>query len=151
MESMPSRRSSSDSVKPRRGRPRNTPPPTKPPSKKVNGSAASVKGTKNKEDEATEDKIDLSRETACRLCDKKDFRVESDALAKHYATAHFKAVLESEIKNDNTCYICKAKKLRSNYGSRKELMLHLATLHSRAENLLADELGLPVENSKQTK
>lgn len=148
---MPSRRSSSDSVKPRRGgRTRNETPPPRP-LKKVNGSHKETKDKKKDKDEESEDRIDLSSETSCRLCDKKDFKPNTEALAKHYATAHFKSSLETEIRSDNSCNICKAKKLKSMFGSRKELVLHLATVHSRAEHLLSDQLGIPVDSSKLTR
>ena len=108
---MPSRRSSSDSVKPRRGRQRTEAPSAKgtSTSKKVNGSANSKKKDKEPEEVDSDDKIDLSSETSCRLCDnKKEFKPNTEALAKHYALAHFKASLEGEIKGgDNVCNICK--------------------------------------------
>ena len=107
---MPSRRSSSDSVKPRRGRQRNETPSSKSSSKKVNGSTNSKKKDKEEKEEVdSDDKIDLSSETSCRLCDnKKEFKPNTDALAKHYALAHFKTSLEGEIKGgDNVCNICK--------------------------------------------
>ena len=137
-DTMPSRRSSAESPKPRRGRARaetETPPPK--PTKKVNGSLKEKK-------EDSRDTINLSVEVACRLCDKKDFNPVTEALAKHYATAHFKALLEAEVK-DNNCNICKAKKLRSVFSSKREMIVHLATAHARAEHLLSDELGIPVE------
>lgn len=146
---MPSRRSSAESPKPRRGRPRaetETPPPPPKPSKKVNGS---VKETKEKKDDPN-DTINLSQEVSCRLCDKKDFNPVTEALAKHYATAHFKALLEAEVK-ENNCNICKAKKLRSVFSSKREMIIHLATAHSRAEHLLSDELGIPVEVTKNSR
>ena len=121
VESMPSRRSSVDSVKPRRGgaRTRNeTPPPaalskstkktngtTKDESKKESTKEAAKKGKEDADD--PEDSIDLSAETSCRLCDKKDFRANTEALTKHYATMHYKVNLESEIKNETNCIVCK--------------------------------------------
>ena len=38
--------------------------------------------------------------------------------------------------------------MRSSFTSKRELVVHLATIHSRAEHMLADELGIPVDNSK---
>ena len=147
---MPSRRSSSDTVKPRRGvrtRKEVAPPSTaKSAVKKTNGTLKeSVKANDDDETPSADDKIDLSIETCCRLCDKKDFKPDTDALAKHYAIAHYKINLESEIKNDNNCNICRAKKLRSVFTSKKELLLHMAVSHSRVENYLSDELGIPLD------
>jgi len=142
LDSMPSRRSSSDSVKPRRGA-RTRKDVASKPTRKTNGSVKeSVK--KKEKDEDCDDRIDLSSETSCRLCDKKDFKPETDALIKHYASCHFKTNLEAEIKNDSNCNICRAKKLRSVFGGKKELLFHMAKVHSRVENFLADELGLPI-------
>ena len=71
--------------------------------------AGSKKKEKEPEEVDSDDKIDLSSETNCRLCDnKKEFKPNTEALAKHYALAHFKASLEGEIKGgDNVCNICK--------------------------------------------
>ena len=108
---MPSRRSSVDSLKPRRGaRTRNETPPPKSSAKKTNGTTKdeAKKDSKKKEkDDDADDVINLQHETSCRLCDKKDFRVNTDALTKHYAITHYKTNLEGEIKNDTNCAVCK--------------------------------------------
>ena len=141
-----------DSSRSRRSTSKNPTPPPKPQVKvKVNGvkkeekpnSALGivlplVKAT-NKGTKAP----DLAVETACRLCDKKNFKTGSDALLKHYALDHFKEELDAEIPADSkvlTCESCKKKKLKSKFDSRKELILHNAGIHLRANTLLLTRL-----------
>ena len=98
-EVMPSRRSSREAVLTRRSRQETvveTAPSSRTPSarKATNGSAAPpsrrtpAKGGNNV--------VDLWTETACRLCDRGEFQAETDSLAEHYATAHFRIKLEAE-------------------------------------------------------
>ena len=99
-----------------------------------------VKGNKTSKDP------DLNVETTCRLCDKKSFKIGSDALLKHYTWEHFKEELEAELEakfpdpKPLICDLCKKKKLKSKFDTRKEFVLHNAGVHMRATTLLRARL-----------
>lgn len=84
---------------------------------------------------------DLSADSDCKLCEKKNFKPGSDALLKHYALDHFKEKLEVDIGKDFSCNLCKTKKLKSKFENRQEFLLHNASVHFRAQHLLAEALG----------
>lgn len=103
-------------------------------------------GADNDEDE----KVDLWMDTSCRLCEKKDFTSETENLVRHYATAHFKARLDAELRrhSDFNCNVCKAKRLKHVFATRREFASHLAIFHNRVAIWLADELGVEVIDTK---
>jgi hypothetical protein len=85
------------------------------------------------------------------LCEQeltKELKKDPDALLHHYTTAHYKQSLEAELKVDNSCAICKAKKQKYIFGTKKELMFHLAKYHNRIAHFLSDELDVPVKSLK---
>ena len=85
------------------------------------------------------------------MCDKditKELKKDKDALLRHYTHAHYKTSLEAELKVDNTCAICKARKQKYMFNTKKELMFHLAKFHNRIAHFLSDELDVPVKSSK---
>ena len=134
-----------DSSRSRRSNSKNPTPPPKPQVKRVNGVKKEEKpslGIALPPVKATNKVVkapDLTVETSCRLCDKKNFKTGSDALLKHYALEHFKEELDAEIPLDSkvlTCEPCKKKKLKSKFDTRKELIVHNASLHLRATTLL---------------
>ena len=138
-----------DSSRSRRSNSKNPTPPPKPQVKRVNGVKKEEKpplGIALPPVKATNKVVkapDLTVETSCRLCDKKNFKTGSDALLKHYALEHFKEELDAEIPLDSkvlTCEPCKKKKLKSKFDTRKELIVHNASLHLRATNLLVSRL-----------
>ena len=138
-----------DSSRSRRSNSKNPTPPPKPQVKRVNGVKKEEKpslGIALPPVKATNKVVkapDLTVETSCRLCDKKNFKTGSDALLKHYALEHFKEELDAEIPLDSkvlTCEPCKKKKLKSKFDTRKELIVHNASLHLRATTLLVSRL-----------
>ena len=136
-ESSRSRRSRSNSKA-------KSPPPQKTPSqKKVNGVKNNLtpKSTKEISPKIPKDPklYDLYADTECKLCDKKNFKLGTDALVKHYALEHFREKLEVELK-DFSCNICKNKKLKSKFDSKQDLLIHNATFHFKAQFLLAEAL-----------
>ena len=159
-EVMPSRRSSREAVLTRRSRQETvveTAPSSRTPSarKATNGSAAPpsrrtpAKGGNNV--------VDLWTETACRLCDRGEFQAETDSLAEHYATAHFRIKLEAEAGGGSRtaaefpCATCRSKRPRvAAFPSRRQLTIHLAVVHGRAAALLAAKLGLKAADTRPT-
>ena len=103
-ESSRSRRSRSNSKA-------KSPPPQKTPSqsqKKVNGvkNNSTPKSTKETSPKIPKDPklYDLYADAACKLCDKKNFKLGTDALVKHYALEHFREKLEVDQK-DFSCNV----------------------------------------------
>lgn len=154
-ESSRSRRSNSKAKSP--------PPTSKPPPKqnKVNG-VSKIAPKSTKQQELTNSKpppvaknkpilsVDLQTETGCRLCDRKNFKLGTEALVKHYALDHFKEKLDAELgalSKDFSCNLCKNKKLKSKFESRQDLLLHNAGFHSRVQSYLSDEKQAPVTNN----
>ena len=116
-------------------------PPPKAQPKKVNGVKSLIpKSTKDPK------LFDLYSETECKLCDRKGFKSGSDSLVRHYALDHFREKLDAEVGNNlqvnNVCPICKIKKLKSRFETRKEILVHNASFHFQAQLLLAEELGI---------
>jgi hypothetical protein len=167
---MPSRRSSREAVLTRRagdnntatGRSlsaRNSKPNGAAPRHRTNSTAAreASSGTSNHV-------VDLWTETACRLCDRGDFQAETDSLAEHYATAHFRAKLEAECgggsrtASELSCSLCRRTATKRGprsavaptFPNRRQLNIHLAVVHGRAAALLAAKLGLKAADSRPT-
>jgi len=168
-EVMPSRRSSRESVLARRSRKSDvTPPSSRTQTRKANGSAgilnrsrvaavATTEGAVTRRSSSGGDGglIDLWTETECRLCDRGDFTAESDGLAEHYVTAHFRSKLEAEAGGGSRtatefpCVACRQTRPRcAAYGSRRQLAVHLGVVHGRAASLLAAKLDLKVRDSR---
>ena len=65
---------------------------------------------------------------------------------RHYALDHFREKLDAEVGNNiqvnNVCPICKIKKLKSRFDTRKDILVHNASFHFQAQLLLARELGI---------
>ena len=143
-----SRRSSSKTV---------TPPPRPQQVKRVNGvkkedkvaiAVATPPGAKST-NKGSKGSPDFTLETACRLCDRKNFKTGSDVLLKHYVFDHLKEELEAEVPVDKplVCEVCRKKKLKSKFETRKELVLHNAAVHFRAAELL--KARLEVDGQKE--
>ena len=148
-ESSRSRRSRSNSKA-------KSPPPQKTPSqsqKKVNGvkNNSTPKSTKETSPKIPKDPklYDLYADAACKLCDKKNFKLGTDALVKHYALEHFREKLEVDQK-DFSCNVCKNKKLKSKFDSKQDILIHNATFHFKAQYLLAEALGEKSSISSKT-
>lgn len=159
-EVMPSRRSSRESVMARRSRKEaaaavtaDSALPSRTQTRKANGSAGR-RAAPGIPITRVSNIIDLWTETACRLCDRRDFPAETDSLAEHYATAHFRPKLEAEAGGSRTasdfpCAACRAKRPRSAaFASRRQLSVHLGVVHGRAAALLAAKLNLKAGNSR---
>ena len=132
---------SRDSSRSRRSNSKTKTPPPKAQPKKVNGVKSLIpKSTKDPK------LFDLYSETECKLCDRKNFKSGSDSLVRHYALDHFREKLDAEVGNNiqvnNVCPICKIKKLKSRFDTRKDILVHNASFHFQAQLLLAQELGV---------
>merc|ERR1712106_352405 len=115
-----------------------TPPPSKIPPKKVPTNGVQKSPVRTNKDPKL---FDLFLENECRICGRQDFQSGSDSLMRHYAFEHFKKRLDAEIASDllyNTCPICKIKKLKSRFDTRKDLILHNSVTHYRVQYLLAE-------------
>ena len=132
---------SRDSSRSRRSNSKTKTPPPKAQPKKVNGVKSLIpKSTKDPK------LFDLYSDTDCKLCERKNFKSGSDSLVRHYALDHFRDRLDAEVGNNlqvnNVCPICKIKKLKSRFETRKDILVHNASFHFRAQLLLAEELGI---------
>ena len=91
--------------------------------------------------------VNLYSETACKLCDRRNFAVGQgpNTLLQHYALDHFREKLEADLGKDlqtTVCSLCKKRSLKCSFDSKEEILIHSASFHNKANKFLTEALDL---------